>query len=489
MVHAVVVDQHMPGMTGMDLTTQIRALPSYDRTPILFVSGDGSPTVRIRALQAGATDFMVKPVVLDELVARVEVQLRVNATWQSTVGGLSRRAESIAQLADFRADGDLAGTAAALCQGISRAEDGAPVTIYESRSDGTQILLGSIGEKPSFVSSARDLKPSDWLRKGTSGVPWEHRKVAEVRVVGSGMSWACAPIRRGASTLGLLVLGGSDGSRDPSAVGQLPAAAVEYAAVAALHLGFGLTDARRFRERWDDVVQTLTEHKFGPVFQPVVDLANEGHVGYQAMIEFFDGASPDKHLSEAAEVGLLEEMELAMVLMTMETSALIPGEAWISMKMSMSTLIDHTAELKGLTAKRAHPLIAELSEADATEKYGIAWATLGEIGIQVGLSIDANRAGFGSLRRMAEVRPRFFKLDSSWVAGIQDDDALRALAGALVGFATQTGTDVIAEGIESADERQVLESLRVTFGQGALFGVPLPLIELLQQRETAVDRY
>ena len=85
LVHAVVVDQHMPGMTGMDLTTQIRALPSYDRTPILFVSGDGSPTVRIRALQAGATDFMVKPVVLDELVARVEVQLRVNATWQSTV--------------------------------------------------------------------------------------------------------------------------------------------------------------------------------------------------------------------------------------------------------------------------------------------------------------------------------------------------------------------------------------------------------------------
>ena len=159
---------------------------------------------------------------------------------------------------------------------------------------------------------------------------------------------------------------------DASAVGQLSAAAVEYAAVAALQLGFGLTDARRFRERWDDVVQTLTEHKFGPVFQPVVDFANESHIGYQVMIEFFDGASSDKHLSEAAEVGLLEEMELAMVLAAMETSALIPGEAWISMKMSVSTLIDHTAELKGLTAKRAHPLIAELSEADATEKYGIA---------------------------------------------------------------------------------------------------------------------
>src|SRR5258708_37279114 len=46
LVHAVILDQNMPGMSGTELTAKIRALPSYDRTPILFVSGDGSPEGR-----------------------------------------------------------------------------------------------------------------------------------------------------------------------------------------------------------------------------------------------------------------------------------------------------------------------------------------------------------------------------------------------------------------------------------------------------------
>ena len=246
-----------------------RGLPAHDRTPILFVSGDRSPEVRVRALQAGATDFLVKPVVLAELVARVEVQLRVNATWQSTLSGLSRRAKTVAALAGLDASGDPAQTAAALVPEISHAEAGAPVGIYESRSDGAQILLASVGDQPSFVSAASDLRPSTWLREGALGVPWERQTAAEVRVVGSGMSWACAPLRRGSASLGLLVLGGHNPPGDSGAVDQLLAAAVEYAAVAALQLGLSLTDARSVQDRREAVRQTVANHEFGRSFSPL----------------------------------------------------------------------------------------------------------------------------------------------------------------------------------------------------------------------------
>ena len=67
---------------------------------------------------------------------------------------------------------------------------------------------------------------------------------------------------------------------------------------------------------------------------------------------------------------------------------------------------------------------------------------------------------------------RGLKLDRSWVTGIEDDDARQAVVAGLVGFAARTGTDIIAEGIETEGEKAVLEELRVLYGQGLLLGGP-----------------
>ena len=69
----VILDLMMPGMTGEELTHQIREI---NKTPIIVVSAKCSTESRIDLLAMGADDFLSKPFDVKELLARVDVQLR-----------------------------------------------------------------------------------------------------------------------------------------------------------------------------------------------------------------------------------------------------------------------------------------------------------------------------------------------------------------------------------------------------------------------------
>lgn len=80
-VDLVLLDMEMPGLTGVDLAGLIRADPRQESMPIIFVSGSANLDSRIAGLEAGGSDYLVKPVALEELLARVSVQLRDRSSW------------------------------------------------------------------------------------------------------------------------------------------------------------------------------------------------------------------------------------------------------------------------------------------------------------------------------------------------------------------------------------------------------------------------
>ena len=63
----------LPGVDGIEL---MRTVPQLSRVPVIFVSAYGRDQMIARALEAGAVDYMVKPVSPTELVARVQAALR-----------------------------------------------------------------------------------------------------------------------------------------------------------------------------------------------------------------------------------------------------------------------------------------------------------------------------------------------------------------------------------------------------------------------------
>ena len=66
------------------------------------------------------------------------------------------------------------------------------------------------------------------------------------------------------------------------------------------------------------------------------------------------------------------------------------------------------------------------------------------------------------------------KLDHSLTHAVIHSRSARALAAALTGFAIETGTTVLAEGIETEDQLDLLTALGVSLGQGFLLGRPGP---------------
>ncbi len=92
----VVLDVMMPGMTGLELQDELRELQS--RVPIVFVSGQGSIPMTVRALQKGATTFLEKPLDPDQLLDAVAIGVERHASQiddEREVAEIRRRMDSL----------------------------------------------------------------------------------------------------------------------------------------------------------------------------------------------------------------------------------------------------------------------------------------------------------------------------------------------------------------------------------------------------------
>ncbi|QJD94578.1 response regulator transcription factor [Mucilaginibacter robiniae] len=72
----VISDLNTPNLSGLDFIKQIQSSDFFKSIPVIIVSGEDSSEVRVRCLNTGADDFIVKPFNPAELEARVRVILR-----------------------------------------------------------------------------------------------------------------------------------------------------------------------------------------------------------------------------------------------------------------------------------------------------------------------------------------------------------------------------------------------------------------------------
>ncbi|WP_202628612.1 response regulator [Sediminibacterium soli] len=73
---AIISDLNTPPMGGLELLTQIKASDFFNSIPVIVLSADERSEMRIKCLEAGADDYVVKPFNPRELAARLAVVLR-----------------------------------------------------------------------------------------------------------------------------------------------------------------------------------------------------------------------------------------------------------------------------------------------------------------------------------------------------------------------------------------------------------------------------
>ena len=280
---------------------------------------------------------------------------------------------------------------------------------------------------------------------------------------------AHAPLVWEDGCVGILSMGSID--MDPDGAGRRLATAREAAVLVAALVGPALaseTAARHRRQRIDEVI---AEGRFHPVYQPIVELATERIVGFEALTRFADGGRPDLWFHEAAAAGRGIELEVATLTAAVREAGDLPPDCYLSLNLSAD--VASSVDILGKVLTRIpRALLLEITEHVPVEDYERMMANLYALDIQIRIAVDDAGAGYSGLQHILSLHPHVVKLDATLVRSVDVDVARQAIVGAMVSFAARTGCTIVAEGVETASEVAMVRSLGVTLAQGYYFGYP-----------------
>jgi EAL domain-containing protein (putative c-di-GMP-specific phosphodiesterase class I)/FixJ family two-component response regulator len=212
------------------------------------------------------------------------------------------------------------------------------------------------------------------------------------------------------------------------------------------------------------------------VFQPMVELATERIAGYEALSRFDSRPiqGPDRWFADALDVGLSVDLESQAARTALSQVSRLHDDQFMTVNVSPAVVM---ADLRSLLGEDVpwERIVIELTEHVPIEDYPGIVARLAPLrAAGARLAIDDTGAGFASLRHILRLAPDILKLDISICRGVDRDPSRRALAAALAIFAQDIGAEIVAEGIETPEERQTLLDLGIQYGQGYLLGRPRP---------------
>lgn len=234
---------------------------------------------------------------------------------------------------------------------------------------------------------------------------------------------------------------------------------------------------RGYMER---IYQSLVDGRhFGAVKQAIIDLQNEVFVGYEMLsrTSIRDFEMPDDFFRLSMEKDMLSSVDIHCFKACVTAASKIPYLERYHVNLFPSTLIDNPAEallqiIKSMPEQKT--CCVEISEQQiiGDPSYLIEPVQrLKKAGVQI--AIDDVGFGRSCLESLVLLEPDVVKIDKKWVTGIQDKEARRRSLARLLKVTEALGAEVIAEGIETESDLEVLRTMDVRYGQGYYFGRPV----------------
>lgn len=226
--------------------------------------------------------------------------------------------------------------------------------------------------------------------------------------------------------------------------------------------------------------------------QPIVDLATGDIVGREALVRWqhpVEGLlGPGAFLDVAEESDLIVDLGSWVLDEACRQGRLLTSsnsQTHVAINVSARQLgrpdfrrrVEHALATSGLGHRQ---LILELTE---TSLLKAARSTLADVDALnragVRLAVDDFGTGYSSLTYLQKLPVGVVKIDRSFVADITTDAKRRAIAKAVISLGQALQLDVIAEGVEDAEQAAVLADMGCRHAQGYLFGRPTPFEQLV----------
>jgi diguanylate cyclase (GGDEF)-like protein/PAS domain S-box-containing protein len=251
----------------------------------------------------------------------------------------------------------------------------------------------------------------------------------------------------------------------------------------------------------NDLRQALDQHQIFVVYQPLIDLATGGLGGMEALMRWRHpqrGLVPPVEFIPVAEncglIGALGQFVLqtacrAFASMQAVLGSAAPPSVAVNLSRAQLHLPGLVAEVQDVlraTGVSCGQLVLEVTESLAAQDERVI-NTLHELrALGVALSLDDFGTGYSSLSCLHELPVDFVKIDRSFVSLAQSSDYRRVLIEATIRMAQTLGLGTVAEGIETAEQAQLMATLGCDKGQGYLYSKPLEAEALVNWVQSTV---
>ncbi len=238
-----------------------------------------------------------------------------------------------------------------------------------------------------------------------------------------------------------------------------------------------------------DLRQSLKRQEFILYYQPIISLTRQNIVGFEALLRWQHTQkgfiSPGEFIPIAEETGLIIEIDDWVL-----TNACLQLKAWqenfpqardISLSVNLSArqlndsnLTDKIKQILTDTQVSGKNIKLEITETTLMENAVTAVDILSELQEQnIKLSMDDFGTGYSSLSYLKRFPLSSLKIDRSFVNQMDNSQEDLEIVGTIIALAHTLEMEVIAEGIETVEQLDILQSLGCEYGQGYFLSYPL----------------
>jgi diguanylate cyclase (GGDEF)-like protein/PAS domain S-box-containing protein len=249
------------------------------------------------------------------------------------------------------------------------------------------------------------------------------------------------------------------------------------------------TEAVNVKRIADDILRGIEQNEFVPHYQPLLDAQTLEVVGVEALARWLhptDGTlAPAVFLKIAEDLNAVSSidrliLEQALADFSRWSAAGLPVSS-VSVNVSFRRLYDQQL-LENLRGLHIEPgtLSFELLESiflDEPDEF-VRWNLdqIRELGIDI--DIDDFGTGHASIVSLLKLNPRRFKIDRQFLTSIATSPSQRRLVRSLIDIGKSLKIKVVAEGVETLEQAQVLRDLGCDIVQGYAFARPMPAKQL-----------
>jgi diguanylate cyclase (GGDEF)-like protein len=534
-IELVLLDWMMPERSGHDALKGIRLLHDAEHVPVIVVTALDDGDIVSMALEAGANDYIPKPIDLRVLTARVKAQLdrrqavleldAIRNDLERTVQ--ERTQDLVAANETLSAEVSEREAAEARAQTLARHDSLTGLANRRHFLEELDRRLGLVGpETTAFALMFVDLdrfKPINDVHGHAIGD--ELLQVIAARLSGCLRDDSFAA-RLGGDEFAVL-LEGPDGRDGVAAAarrvlhelsGPILVNGLKLTVGASIGIAMCPEDGRNaadllqrgdaamLRAKEDrgaykffdssideelkskaalenDLRAAIPQGDIVPYFQPVLRLDDGALAGYEVLARWPHRErgmiSPVEFIPVAEEAGLVDAMFWALLAQACAKALNSPGDFMLAVNISPSQVRDQWFPEKVLRTLRETGFPAQRLEIEVTESAMIgdiqraksALMSLKNQGVRVAL--DDFGTGYSSLFLLRALPIDKLKIDRSFVATLTTDRENATIVGALVGLGKALGLQVTAEGVEDEATADMLRAMGCEFAQGYLFGAAI----------------